>query len=143
MSKPRERWWGYARNMIRDYPALKDALNALHSQSIVANTSGMPCGGTAGRTVEGIALRQLPEDDQREYEAVAKAIEATRILPDGKRHIDLIRLVYWSGRNIRLQDAAVMLNISEQTAKYWHGDFVRMVGKFRGLKTLNHRAKKM
>lgn len=143
MSKPRERWWGYARNMIRDYPELKDALDNLHAQSMVAKASGMPSGGPAGRTVESIALRQLPEDDQREYDAVAKAIEATRLLPDGQRHIDLIRLVYWSKRNVRLQDAAMKLNISEQTAKYWHGDFVRLVGKFRGLITLNHRAKKM
>ena len=143
MSKPRERWWGYARNMIRDYPKLRQALDDLHSQSMVANASGMPGGGSAGRTIENIALRQLPDDEQREYDAVTRAIYATRILPDGQRHIDLIKLVYWSNRNIRIQDAAVTLNISEQTAKYWHGDFVRLVGKFRGLKTLNQKAKKM
>lgn len=143
MSKPRERWWGYARNMIRDYPELKSALDALHSQSLVSNQAGVPCGGGTGRKVENIALRELPIDEQREHDAVAKAIEVTLILPDGKRHMDLIKLMYWSNRNIRLQDAAVRLSISEQTAKYWHGDFVRLVGKYRGLKTLNQKAKKM
>lgn len=135
MSKPRERWWGFARRMIRDYPALKREWNDLHTQSMVANMSGMPGGGSAGRTVESIALRQLPEqDDQKDFDAVSRAIEETELLVDGQRHIDLISLVYWSRRSIRLKDAAVKLNISEQTAKYWHRDFVRLVGKHRGFK---------
>ena len=60
MSKPRYRWWGFVRNMIRDYPALKEAWNDLHSQSMTPDYSGMPKGGSSGRTVESIALRQLP-----------------------------------------------------------------------------------
>lgn len=134
MSKPRERWWGYARNMIRAYPALKKALAELHTQSMVANMNGMPRGGGAGRIIESVALRQLPEDDQKDFDAVSRAIEETELMADGRLHVDLISMVYWSRRNLRLKDAAMKLNISEQTAKLWHRDFVRLVGKHRGLK---------
>ena len=134
MSKPRERWWGYARNMIRAYPALKKAWAELHTQSMVANMNGMPRGGGAGRTIESVALRQLPEDDQKDFDAVSRAIEETELMADGRLHVDLISMVYWSRRNLRLKDAAVKLNISEQTAKLWHRDFVRLVGRYRGLK---------
>ena len=134
MSKPRERWWGFARRMIRDYPSLKRAWNDLHAQSVVASMSGMPRGGGTGRTAESIALRQLPEEDQKDYDAVSRAIEETELMIDGRLHIDLITMVYWSKRTLLLKDAAVKLNISEQTAKYWHRDFVRLVGKHRGFK---------
>lgn len=115
MSKPRERWWGYARRIIRDYPALKRAHADLYAQSVVG-------------------LRQLPEDDQKDFDAVSRAIEETELMADGRRHIDLISLVYWSKRKLLLKDAATKLHISEQTAKLWHRDFVRLVGKHRGFK---------
>lgn len=134
MSKPRERWWSFARRMIRDYPALKSAWNELHTQSVVASMSGMPRGGGNGRTLESVALRRLPEEDQKDFDAVSRAIEQTELMADGRRHIDLISLVYWSKRNLLLKDAATKLHISEQTAKLWHRDFVRLVGKHRGFK---------
>ena len=34
MSKPREPWWGYAKNVIRKYPAYKKELRELRSQQI-------------------------------------------------------------------------------------------------------------
>lgn len=107
MSKPRERWWGYARGMIRDYPELEKMY------------------------IEG---KCQSEDDARDYHAVRRAIEDTQMLADGQRHIDLITLAYWSRRNMLLKDVALRLNISEQTAKLWHRDFVRLVGRYRGLK---------
>lgn len=81
MSRPRYRWWGFARRMIRDYRGLKAAYDDLHSQSIVADTSGMPKGGGNNRTVEVIAMRQLPEDDQKAYDAVSRAVETTSLMP--------------------------------------------------------------
>lgn len=137
MSKPRDRWWGFARRMIRDYPTLKRAWADLHAQSMVADTTGMPRGGSTGRTVESIALRQLPDpEDQKAFDAVARAIEETELRADGGDHMDLITMVYWSKRNLRLKDAALKLHISEQTAKAWHGEFVRLVGKHYGFKTV-------
>lgn len=141
MSKPRYRWWGFARRMIRDYQGLKDAWEDIHSQSLTANISGMPRGGGAGRTVEAIALRQLPPDDQKVYDAVTRAIEITSLRNDGIERLGLIEMMYWSKKNLPLKDAALHLNVSEPTAKLWHGDFVRLVGMCYGFKVYTREPK--
>lgn len=135
MSKPRSRWWGFVRRMIRDYPALSRALDDLHEQSITAQCSGMPSGGGANRSVETIALRQLPEDDQKVYDAVSKAVEGIHLRPDGPSRLKLIELMYWSKHRFTVKSAALALHISEPTAKRWHGDFVRLVGRCYGFKS--------
>lgn len=132
MSRPRYRWWGFVRRMIRDYRVLKDAYDDLHSQSVSADTSGMPKGGGSGRAVEDIAMRQLPVDDQKAYDAVTRAAEITRLMSDGDDRMALIRYVYWCNKPHDVKDAAPQLHISEPTAKRWHGDFVRLVGKCYG-----------
>lgn len=132
MSKPRYRWWEFARKMIRDYPALKRAVDDLHSQTVTADTSGMPRGGGAGRTVETVAMRRLRPDDQKVYDAVAQAVELTELRTDGKERIALIRYCYWYPKRHKLKDAALHAHISEDTAKAWHGDFVRLVGRCYG-----------
>ena len=134
MSKPRCRWWGYVRRMIRDYPGLKADMDDLHSQNVTASMTGMPRGGVSGRTVETIALRQLSEDDQKAYDAVTRAVEITGLRPDGAERIALIRYAYWGKTEHPLKDAALHLHVSEPTAKRWHGDFVRLVAKCCGLK---------
>lgn len=128
MSKPRYRWWGFVRRIIRDYPGLTAAVADLHSQSITANTSGMPKGGGACRTVEAIALRRLPEDDQKAYDAVAQAVEITSLRSSGNERVAMIRYLYWGDNPQNIQDAALRFHVSERTAKRWHGDFVRLVG---------------
>lgn len=132
MSKPRYRWWGFARNMIRDYPGLKKEYEDLHQQNMTANNTGMPKGGGAGRTVECIALRQLGPDDQKVYDAVTRAVEITGLWPGGQERLELIRLMYWVRRPMTAKSAAVLLHIADVTAKRWHGDFVRLVGKCYG-----------
>lgn len=132
MSKPKYRWWPFVKAMIRDYPQLEKAWRDIHETSITANFSATPKGGNAGRTVEMIALRQMPPDDQRVYDAVSKAIDITRLLPDGKQRLEMISLVYWSKKQMPLKSAAVLLCISERTAKRWHGTFVRCVAKCYG-----------
>ena len=132
MSKPRYMWWGFARKMIRAYPELKQAWNDLHSQSMTTDYSGMPKGGSAGRTVESIALRQLPPDDQKVYDAVSKAVEITKRRPDGSDRISLIRYVYWHKKQHTVKDAALQVPVSKRTAERWHSEFVRLVGKCYG-----------
>lgn len=68
---------GLTLNMIRRYPALKEQYSDLHSMSVTANYSGMPRGGESGRSLESVAIRELPFNSQREYEAVRQAIEMT------------------------------------------------------------------
>lgn len=132
MSKPRYRWWGFVRKMIRDYPALKKQWEELHTQSISVEMTGMPKGTGVGRGVEAIALQQLPRDDQDAYDAVTRAVELTKLRPDGKERLALIRYVYWYEKRHLIKDAAYKLHISEDTAKEWHGEFVRLVGKCYG-----------
>lgn len=132
MSKPRYRWWSFARAMVRDYPTLKADLAELHRQTTTSNTSGMPKGGGARRTVESIALRQLAPDDQKVYDAVTSALEITKLRPDGKERVQLIRMMYWAKTRSTAKSAAIQLHISEVTAKRWHGAFVRLVGRCYG-----------
>ena len=134
MSKPRYRWWTFAKNMIRDFPAVEKEWKDIHAQSITANMSGMPRSGGAGRTVETVALRQLKPEDQKLYDAVTGAKEHTILLPNGTDRMKLIRLMYWSGKPRTVQAVAKQIPVSEVTAKRWHGDFVRLVGVHYGFK---------
>lgn len=132
MSSPRYRWWGFVRRMIRDYRGLKSAYEDLHSQSVTPSLSGMPGGGGNGRSVENIALKQLPADDQKVFDAVRRAVEITDLLPDGDLKLALIRYVYWSQKPLHVKDAALKLYISRRTAERWHAEFVRLVAKCYG-----------
>lgn len=133
MSKPRYLWWGFMRAAIRAYPRLKRDLDDLHEQSTTANLSAMPSGGSAGRAVENLALRQLPKDSMAMYEAVFRAVAITETKKDGRERMRLIHLMYWSTRATHsMQSAALVLHISEATAKRWHGEFVRLVARCYG-----------
>lgn len=134
MSRPRKRWWGFARRMIRDYKSLERQMKDLHAQSITANISGMPRGGGAGRIVESAALRQLPAEDQKVHDAVSQAVSLTRSLPDGSDRYRLIELMYWEKKSLPIKAAAMQIHVSEVTAKRWHGDFVHLVGRCYGFK---------
>lgn len=132
MSKPRYRWWGFVRRMIRDYRGLKAAWEELHCQSMTANMSSAPSGGGTGRAVESIAMRELPPDDQKAYDAVTRAIKITALLPDGAERLGLIGYIYWCQDEHQVKDASLQAHVSVPTAKRWHGDFVRLVGKCYG-----------
>ena len=132
MSKQRYRWWGFVKRMIRDYRGLKAEYDDLHTQSITANTSGTPSGGGTGRAVESIAMRELPPDDQKAYDAVTRAIRATMVLSNGTERMAMIRYIYWCREERKVKDAALRAHVSVPTAKRWHGDFVRLVAKYYG-----------
>lgn len=72
-------------------------------------------------------------DDTKDREAVAQAIELTRQSRNGAAHLELIETVYWGRKQCTVKDAAVRLYISSATAKRWHGEFIKLVGKCRGL----------
>lgn len=133
MSKPRYPWWGYVKNMIRAYPSHKQEYEALHTQSMAIDMSGMPrSGGGASRTLENLAIRELPATKQREYEAVRRAVEAILLQTNGKAWYSLIDLVYWKNSHT-LVGAAIAVGYSPDRAKQLHGDFIRMVAKNYGL----------
>lgn len=129
LSTAKFRWWGFARSMIRDYPSLKAQLRDLHEHSITAGDSGTGGGGGVSRKTEQIALRTLPADDQKVFDAVNRAIELTTLQTEGEQRMKLIALMYWVSSPMSLAAAAYRIHISEPTAKRWHGAFVRLVGK--------------
>ena len=132
MSKPREYWWSYAKAMIRAYPNLKRQYDELHKTQVTANMSGMPGGGGASRTVEQIAIRQLPPCKQREYDSVSKAISRTKLMQNGKERLAVIDLVLWRQTHT-IEGAAMHLHISQAQAWRFHRDFIYLVGKYYGL----------
>lgn len=131
MSKPRYRWWGYIRNVIRAYPELKKEYEELHQQSITANTSGMRGGNGVSRGTENVALRELPRTKQKEYDAVSRAIEITRRMPNGTQRLQIIEFVYWK-RTHTVEGAAMKAGYSVDRGKQLHGEFVRLVAKCYG-----------
>lgn len=131
MSKPRYKWWGYIKAVIREYPVLKKEYDALHEQSISAMMSGMPVSGNTSRSTETIAVRELPRVKQREYEAVRRAIEYTKTTKNGNLKLRMIDLVYWK-KSHTVEGAAMKVGYSADRGKQMHGDFIRLVAKFYG-----------
>lgn len=132
MSKPRYKWWGYIKNIIRAYPGLKKEYEALHEQSVTANTSGMPGGGEVSRGTENIAIRELPYTKQREYEAVRRAIEYTRHFRNGKERLEIIGLMYWKNSHT-LAGAGLQVGYGYDRARQIHQEFVVAVATYYGL----------
>lgn len=133
MSKPRYNWWPFALNMIRDYPVRDVAYKELHKQNVTADLSGMPRGGGASRTTEGVSLRQLQPQEQREYDAVSKAIARIRRMKDAKSRLDVVRLTMW--RSYTIPGAALAVSVSENTARRYRWQFIMLVGRMYGFLT--------
>ena len=125
-------WWSYVKGMIRRYPELRRRYGALREGRLTADYSGMPRGGGDGRAVEGLAIRELPSTSQREYEAVRRAVETTEHYRNGQERLKVIELVLWK-KTHNLQGAALQIPCHVDTAKVWHGDFIRLVASYYGL----------
>lgn len=132
MSKPRYDWWPYVKGMIRRYPALAEEYRDLHSPTVTANYSGMPSGGGAERSLEDLAIRELPATRQREYEAVRRAVHITERMRSGGQRLQLIRLVLWENR-YTLRGAALTIPVSYDQAQNYHRDFIYLVARCYGL----------
>lgn len=129
MSRTRYGWWAYVKDMIRRYPALSQEYADLHMQSITADYSGMPHGsGGETRTVENLAMRELPHNAQREYEAVRAAIARTKVLSNGTDRLKIIDLVFWR-RSHTLEGAAASIPVSYRQAQRYHAEFILLVAQ--------------
>ena len=133
MSKPREPWWPYVKNILRAYPALKRELDAIQQQSVTVRYNPAGGGSGPGRSTEQADMRELPPQRMKEVEAVKKAIRKTGYMRDGKIRNDLIRLVYFKKR-YNLNGAAWACHVSERAARQWHGDFLRLGAYYLGLR---------
>lgn len=132
MSKPRYRWWGYVRAVIRAYPELSRRLAELRHTPVTARYG--PSGGAGGPTspVERAAIRGLPHTEQREHDAVEAAIEQTRTLPDAAARLRLVDLVFWR-QSHTLQGAAREIHVSPRTARRRLSEFICLVAQNLGL----------
>lgn len=129
MSTPRYDWWPYVKGMIRRYPGLVEREKELHNTSISPVLSGLP------RPINSIsdptgaaALRELPEINRKEMDAVREAIEETQTMRDGSERMRMIKMAFWSGRNT-LDMIALRCHISYRTAIRWHSQFIKLVAK--------------
>lgn len=92
----------------------------------------MPHGTGTSRTVENLAIRELPSTSQREYEAVRRAIECTEHYSNGLDRLLIIKLVLWD-KTHTLEGAAMQIPCSVRTVKEWHREFIRLVASYYGL----------
>ncbi len=129
MSTPRYDWWPYVKGMIRRYPELCAQQKSLHEPCLTYVSDGMPHGrGKTSDPVANTALRELPDINRRELEAVRQAAEETRTLKDGAERMKMIRLVFWD-RTHTLEGAAMKCRISYATARRWHGEFIKKTAR--------------
>lgn len=132
MSTPRYDWWPYVKGMIRRYPdlCLKEA--ALHDTAITANISGMPGGGKRTDKTADAALRELPEVNRRELEAVRAALTYISTQKNADKRLEIINLYYWR-KSHTLHGAALKTGVHEQTAKEWNREFIQKIAENFGL----------
>lgn len=129
MSTPRYDWWPYVKGMIRRYPGLVEREKELHNTSISPVLSGLPRPiNSVSDPTGAAALRELPEINRKEMDAVREAIEETQAMRDGSERMRMIKMAFWSGRNT-LDMIALRCHISYRTAIRWHSQFIKLVAK--------------
>lgn len=133
MSRPRYRWWGYVKNVIRAYPELKRLMAEQPQTSLTAQYGPTIPSGRIGRPVEGVAVKMLSGRDTAEYEAVKAAIRDTAKLPNGEIRLKVIDLVYWK-RSHTLGGAGHAAGYSYRQTKRIQEQFAYLVAENLGLK---------
>lgn len=119
--------------MIRRYPELCARQEELRRTKMSPNLTGMPrAHGQTSDPVADAALRELPEINRRELEAVRQAIDETLTMPNGKERLEMVRLIFWK-KTHTLEGAAMTCHVSYITARRWHGEFIKDVARAFGL----------
>lgn len=125
-----KKWRERAIGMIKSYLWLKEELKELQSCSITPRLTGTPGGGGSGRKVENAALKELPKEESKQFNAVRQAIKCTkRRYDNADERLKVIDLVYWT-RSHDLQGAALKVGYSYDTVQEWHSEFIKMVDAF-------------
>lgn len=133
MSRPRYRWWGYVKNVIRAYPELERRATEQPTGSLTAKYGPTVPSGGEGRPVEGVAVKRLSGRDMAEYEAVRAAIRDTAKLPNGEMRLRIIEMVYWK-RSHTLWGAGREVGYSYRHTQRIHERFAYLVAENLGLK---------
>ena len=133
MGKSRYRWWGYVKRVVRDYPEMKERHDEARRPSIASRISAAPSGGGMSNPTYIVATGGMEPQDEREYEAVRRALDTTERYSNGCHRVQLISDTYWNKECGELRYAALRVPCAEITAKRWHGDFIRLVASYLGL----------
>ena len=128
MSSYRHWWQPNVARALKEYPALIAKKDEIRRIALIAKYSADPRSGNASRSTENIALKDLPPAEAALVDAIDGALEEISRRRDGDEIIRLIDLVHFR-RSHTLYGAAMVLNMSEITAKRKNGDFIRLVAK--------------
>ena len=129
MNRYNDNWRSYAINAIRDYLRYKMIAKEAQSQKITAQFNKGRSGSAVSRTTETAALRTgLTRQQQKEFEAVDRALRSTRHLPDGKLRVKVVEMVYIRGTHT-IDGASRNVHVSYMTAWRWTDTFIRTVGE--------------
>ena len=129
MNRYNDNWRNYAVNSMRDYYRYRDMKRAAQSTRVTAQYNKGRGGGGTSRTTESAALRTgLTRQQEREFDAVEKAVKATRRGPDGKLRVKVVEMVYFRGTH-SIEGAAQIVHVGYSTAWRWTDNFIRLVGK--------------
>lgn len=122
-------WRGETKEIIRRYPQHCRDEAALKTVSITASLSGRG-GRSVSRTTETVALRQLPDDEQKELDAVRMAISTTMRYRNGRHRLKLIDMMYWRRYGRSMRSAASEVPCSYDTASEWHRAFIELTDAY-------------
>lgn len=132
MSKPRDPWWPYVKNILRAKTRLEAALRERQSMSVTVNYNASGRGSGVARKTESAALRELPKQRMNELNAIYAAEKETKRQhrKDGtaKTRLDLIEKTYYKPGG-KLQKAADECYISYPTAVRYQGEFFRLIAR--------------
>lgn len=128
MSNPRYDWYSNVVRAVRYYPHLREIKADAQAESVIANYTGMPGGGSAARTTELAAMRTLSRREEEELEAIELAIAQIRRRTDGGRILQIVDMVDWK-RTHTVSGAAMVIHVGERTANSMRARFIFAVAK--------------
>ena len=132
MSKPRYRWWGYVKNVIRAYPELRERLLEAPETAVTAGYGPQARRNGSGRPIERSVVQRLSGRDAEEYEAVNAAIRETARMSNGEARLAIIDLVYWKRGKACVEEAGRRVGYSPKQAKRICVEFIRLVAFYLG-----------
>lgn len=124
------RWRARARAAIKRYPELLQAEADLRAGKVTPAYSGIPGGGSASRTTELLAMRELPKDAQRDLDAVRLALDTIKRYRNADLRLRLVEICYWR-RTHSIDGAALLLHVSQDTAHLWDRNMIELVDAYR------------
>ena len=132
MSRPRYRWWGYVKNVIRAYPELRERLLEAPETAVTAGYGPQTRRNGSGRPIERSVVQRLSGRDAEEYEAVNAAIRETARMSNGEARLAIIDLVYWKRGKVCVDEAGMRVGYSPKQAKRICVEFIRLVAFYLG-----------